>query len=201
MNNTLFKKLQTIKIVAADENGLIWGIPYLMRPNQNPCDILQKHRAECMKLPSVMQACVKTSILSQKVSKMKSQTLQDIQSSTNILASFNKYGGDLHKISITYYTKEHAITLEAWAKVSFNKRQKANHWCDIVSVFKPYDFEAEQIDKERGTSCRYSGDESVLIETFKALCAEIDTRNRVRAERFGQLPKLHLDAYQSFNIG
>ena len=132
---------------------------------------------------------------------MKAQTLEDIQNSANILASFTSYSNDLYKISITYYTSEHATTIEAWAKIGFNKRQKANQWCDIVPVFKPYDFEAEQIDKITTQSCRYSGDESVLIETFKALCVEIDKRNKVKAERFNQLPRLHLDAYQSFHIG
>lgn len=131
---------------------------------------------------------------------MKSQTIDDIQNSYNILASFNKYGADLHKISITYYTSQYATTIEAWAKIGFNKRQKANQWCDIVPVFKPSDFEAEQIEKLTGQSCRYSGDESVLVETFKVLCVDIDKRNKVKAERFNQAAKLRLDAHQLFHI-
>lgn len=131
---------------------------------------------------------------------MKSKTLEDIQSSKNILGSFTAYGGDLYKVSITYYTSEHAITVECWAKVSFNKHQKANNWCDIIPVFKPSDFEGEQIEKESGKAYRYNGDEDVMEAVFKALCEEIDKRNKVKCERYNQIPRLHLEAYQSFQL-
>lgn len=131
---------------------------------------------------------------------MKIKTLEDIQNSKNILGSFTAYGSGLYKVSITYYTSEHAVTIECRAMVSFNKRLKAHHWCDIIPVFKPSDFEGEQIEKESGKSYRYSGDEDAMKVVFKALCKEIDKRNRVKCERYDQIPRLHIEAYQSFQL-
>lgn len=37
-------KLRHIQVIAADRSGCVWGIPYKMRPNQQPTDIKESHR-------------------------------------------------------------------------------------------------------------------------------------------------------------
>lgn len=120
---------------------------------------------------------------------IKQSTIDDIQNSLQFLVSFERYGSHATaqtKISITYYTKEHAFTVEAWATITPVKYRQLTGYDTLMTTLKPHNYTATRINKATGEDTT-NGNQISCKAVFELLC---DTISHLTG-------KVYLDQYQT----
>ena len=120
---------------------------------------------------------------------IKQSTIDMIESSPQFLVSFDKYGSHHNaqtKISITYYTHQHAYTVETWAIISHTKYMQLDGYSTLINILKPSNYSAKRTDKVTGEDV--NNDNAVACkEVFAVLCDALGKST----------DKVHLDQYQT----
>lgn len=123
------------------------------------------------------------------MTSIKQETIDAIKSSPQFLVSFDKYGHHNNaktKITITYYTPEHAYTVEAWAIITRQKFMQLGGYDTLMAVLKPKDFSATRTNKQTGEDTTNDND-AACAAVFNILCDALSKSTY----------KVHLDQYQT----
>ena len=121
---------------------------------------------------------------------IKQETLDKIQESKVINVSFVKVGthtGAQTKISFTFYTLQHAYTVEAWANITTRRYCRLSGYDGLMATLKPDNYSFTRIDKETGEDTNHS-DVAVCKAVFSAVCDELAKRT----------DKVHTDQYLQY---
>jgi hypothetical protein len=124
------------------------------------------------------------------VVSIKQETLDKIQESKVINVSFVKIGthtGAQTKISFTFYTLQHAYTVEAWANITTRRYHRLAGYDGLMTILKPENYSFTRIDKETGQDTNHS-DVAVCKAVFSAVCNELAKRT----------DKVHTDQYLQY---
>ena len=105
---------------------------------------------------------------------IKQSTIEAIADSKVIMVGFDKYG-EKTKISFTWYTSDHAYTVEAWAKISHSKYMQLGGYDTLMATLKPTTFSGSRVAKVDG-STSYNADEAACKAAFSAVCDELARR-------------------------
>jgi hypothetical protein len=117
-------------------------------------------------------------------------TLDKIQESKVINVSFVKIGthtGAQTKISFTFYTLQHAYTVEAWANITTRRYHRLAGFDTLTAIVKPENYSFTRIDKATGGDTNHS-DPMVCKAVFSAVCDELAKRT----------DKVHTDQYLQY---
>jgi len=121
---------------------------------------------------------------------IKQETLDKIQESKVINVSFVKVGthtGAQTKISFTFYTLQHAYTVEAWANITTRRYHRLAGFDTLTAIVKPENYSFTRIDKATGQDT-YHHDPIVCKAVFSAVCDELAKRT----------DKVHTDQYLQY---
>jgi len=124
------------------------------------------------------------------VVSIKQETLDKIQESKVINVSFIKIGTHTNaqtKISFTFYTLQHAYTVEAWANITTRRYHRLAGFDTLTAIVKPENYSFTRIDKATGEDTHHS-DVAVCKEVFSAVCNELAKRT----------DKVHTDQYLQY---
>ena len=120
---------------------------------------------------------------------LKQLTIDTIESSSQFLVSFDKYGSHHKaktKISITYYSFSHAYTVQAWAIITPIKYHQLAGYGSLIDTLKPSNYSAIRTDKATGEDV--SNDNQASCEAvFEILCNALEQSTG----------KVHIDQYQT----
>jgi hypothetical protein len=123
---------------------------------------------------------------------IKPETLDKIQESKVINVSFVKIGthtGAQTKISFTFYTLQHAYTVEAWANITTRRYHRLAGFDTLTAILKPDNYSFTRIDKATGQDTNHS-DATVCKAVFSAVCDELAKRtDKVHTEQYLQYRK------------
>lgn len=118
---------------------------------------------------------------------IKKETIDAIESSPQFLVSFDRYGHHTNaktKITITYYTPEHAYTVEAWAIITRQKFMQLGGYDTLMAVLKPRDFSATRTNKQTGEDTT-NDNTTACAAVFSALCdALAQSTDKVHIEHY-----------------
>ena len=121
------------------------------------------------------------------MTSIKKETIDDIESSPQFLVSFDKYGTHTNaktKISITYYTLQHAYTVEAWAIITRQKFMQLNGYASLIDVLKPTDYSATRTNKQTGEDVT-NDNQAACAAVLGILCdALAQCTDRVHLEQY-----------------
>ena len=123
------------------------------------------------------------------MNSIKKETIDAIENSPQFLVSFDKYGTHSNaktKISITYYTAEHAYTVEAWVNITRQKYMQLSGYDTLMPILKPSDYTATRTDKVTGEDVK-NDNQATCAAVFSILC---DALAKVT-------DRVHLDRYQT----
>lgn len=123
------------------------------------------------------------------MTSIKQETIDAIESSPQFLVSFDKYGNHTNaktKISITYYTAQHAYTVEAWAIITRQKFMQLSGYDTLVPILKPSDYTATRTDKATGEDVK-NDNATACAAVFSILCNAMAQST----------DKVHFDQYQT----
>ena len=120
---------------------------------------------------------------------LKQSTIDTIESSSQFLVSFDKYGSHHNaktKISITYYSFYHAYTVETWAIITPIKYRQLTGYGSLIDTLKPSNYSAIRTDKATGEDVA-NDNQSSCKAVFELLCIALEQST----------DKVHLDQYQT----
>lgn len=120
---------------------------------------------------------------------VKQITIDTIESSSQFLVSFDKYGSHHNaqtKISITYYSFSHAYTVQAWAIITPVKYRQLAGYGSLIDTLKPSNYSATRTDKATGEDVSNDNQASCKA-VFELLCNALEQST----------DKVHLDHYQT----
>jgi hypothetical protein len=121
---------------------------------------------------------------------IKPETLDKIQESKVINVSFVKIGTHTNaqtKITFTFYTLQHAYTVEAWANITTRRYHRLSGFDTLTAILKPDNYSFTRIDKATGEDTNHS-DVAVCKAVFSAVCDELAKRT----------DKVHTDQYLQY---
>lgn len=120
---------------------------------------------------------------------LKQSTIDTIESSSQFLVSFDKYGSHHNaktKISITYHSSDYAYTVEAWAIITPIKYRQLTGYASLIDTLKPSDYSAKRTSKATGEDVT-NDNKASCAAVFKLLCDALEQST----------DKVHLDKYQT----